>query len=166
MNPQTLSLSIEQARALIWPFRQPRLSIGDLIDRGVIGRAELHQAVRIAYSKRLRAACSALLEVIVEPPCLLRIEVQTSLPQIPTTCSICGGETQRDPRWDSAQQQRLGWRCRQGGLGHFLQQRYLPMLKAVYAADQWVLPAIDDYPGVRRRDLTHGPIGYWPAASG
>ena len=161
----TTSLSIEQARALVWPFRQPKSPIGDLIDRGVIGRAELHQALRMAYSKRLKAACSALLEVIVEPPCPLRIEVQITPPRIPTTCPICGSETQRDPRWDSARQQRVGWRCGQGGLGHFLQQRYLLMLKAVYAADQWVLPAIGDYPGVRRRDLTHGPIGYWPATA-
>ncbi len=164
MTPLTMSLSIEQARTLIWPFRQPKLPIGDLIDRGVIGKAELHQAMRIAYSRRLKAACSALLEVIVEPPSPKLIEPPIIRLQIPPICPICGGETQRDPRWDSARQQRLGWRCGQGGLGHFLQQNYLSMLKAVYAADQWVVPPIDDYPGVCRRDLARGPIDYWPAA--
>jgi DNA-directed RNA polymerase subunit RPC12/RpoP len=41
------------------------------------------------------------------------------------------------------------------------------MLQAVYAPDAWVIPPSDDgtHPGVRRRDLVTGPIGYWPEAN-
>ena len=156
-----------QARAVMWPFSTPRRSIGDLLDRGLLTRDDLRHAARIAYSRKLKAACIALLEVLdasrtdVSSP--IKPLPPIALPVYPTVCPICGDAVRPDHRWDSVRH-GAGWRCEHHGAAHCLQLRYMALLKAVYAPDWWVIPPSGDYAGLRRSDQISGPIGYWPAS--
>ena len=38
-------------------------------------------------------------------------------------CPICGAETVRDRKWDGKYTKELGWRCKVGGLRHFLEAK-------------------------------------------
>jgi hypothetical protein len=160
-----------QARAVLWPFATPRRSIGDLIDRGLLNARDLRQAAHVAYSRKLKAACLAMLEVLAQPdqttststvPLTQPVTISHP-PAIPEVCPLCGSAVRVDSRWTSPRH-GVGWRCEQGGLSHCLQLRYLTMLKTVYAPDAWIIPPAGDYTGVRRCDLDRGPIGYWPQA--
>ncbi len=156
-----------QARAVLWPFATPRRPIGDLIDRELLSVADLQQAAQVAYSRKLKAACLAMLEVLERPrtpaPSPTKPVPSSHAPAIPATCPLCGSAVRADPRWTSLRH-GAGWRCEQGGVSHCLQLRYLTLLKAVYAPEAWIIPPAGDYAGVRRCDLTRGPIGYWPQA--
>jgi hypothetical protein len=162
-------MTVEQARSFPWPFTTPRQPMGVLLDRGLIGIPELHQAVQTAYSRRLKLACEIMLSVLaIQQPIAERviepapIDSSAGTPAYPMACPICGGAIQLDHRWDSARH-GLGWRCG-GRLEHLLSARYLGALQAVYSPEAWVIPPQADYPGLRRRDLTAGPIGYLPSA--
>jgi hypothetical protein len=159
-------LTLDQARAIIWPFTRPKRPIGELLDEGAIGAPDLQRAVRVAYSRRVKSACAIMLETLTRPvlPPLTVLPRAASPPAYPSTCPICGSRTQPDPRWDSAWH-GAGWRCETDGATHCLQLRYLAKLKAVFAPDAYVIPPSDDYPGVRRCELAHGPIGYLPEAN-
>jgi len=159
-------LTLDQARAVLWPFTRPKRPIGDLLDEGAIGEPDLQRAVRVAYSRRVKSACAIMLETLTRPalPPLKVLPRAASPPAYPSTCPICGARTQPDPRWDSAKH-GAGWRCETDGATHCLQLRYLAKLKAVFAPDAYVIPPSDDYPGVRRCELAHGPIGYLPEAN-
>ena len=156
-----------QARAVMWPFSTPRRAIGDLLDRGLLTGDDLRHAARIAYSRKLKAACVTLLDVLDAPRTCAASPVKPvapiKLPVYPTLCPICGGAVQPDHRWDSVRH-GAGWRCEPHGAAHCLQLRYLPLLKAFYAPDMWVIPPSGDYVGLRRRDQFTGPIGYWPSS--
>ncbi len=156
-----------QARAVLWPFATPRRSIGDLIDHGLLSADDLRRAARVAYSRKLKAACIAMLEVLEPPPGPARSPVRPlppiEPPAYPAACPICGCAVRPDPRWNSVRH-GAGWRCEHNGAAHCLQLRYLDLLKAVFAPDWWVIPPSGEYVGVRRCDLSPGPIGYWPPA--
>ena len=158
-------LTLDQARAVLWPFLSPRRPIGDLLDEGALGEAELQRALRVAYSRRVKSACSIVLATLARPAAPaepIRLPARaTAPPAYPTSCPICGAHTRPDHRWDSARH-GAGWRCATDGATHCLQLRYRDLLKAVYAPDAYVIPPSDDYPGVCRRDLARGPIGYLP----
>ncbi len=162
-----IKMAEAQARAMPWPFATPRRSIGDLIDHGLLSADDLRRAARIAYSRKLKAACIALLEVLEKPtrpaPSLAKASPPIQSPTYPETCPICGGAVRPDHRWNSARH-GAGWRCEHSGAAHCLQLRYRDMLKAVFAPDWWVIPPSGEYVGVRRCDLSPGPIGYWPPA--
>ena len=53
--------------------------------------------------------CEEKLEAAITPP-------------IPT-CPICGESVIPDPRWDSKFTKKPGWRCKAGGLDHFLKAK-------------------------------------------
>jgi hypothetical protein len=154
-------LTLDQARAVLWPFTRPKRPIGDLLDEGALGTPDLQRALRVAYSSRVKSACAIVLETLLRPAPPIKIIPRASSPPYPTPCPICGAPTMPDHRWDSARH-GAGWRCETYGATHCLQLRYLAKLKAVYAPDTYVIPPSDDYPGVRRCDLACGPIGYWP----
>lgn len=157
-----------QARAVLWPFATPRRSIGDLIDHGLLSADDLRHAASIAYSRHLKAACTAMLEVLEKAAVAVKPTIKSppapSTPTYPAVCPICGARTQPDHRWDSAKH-GAGWRCETDGAAHCLQLRYLDKLKAVFAPAAYVIPPSGDYPGVRRCDLARGPIGYLPEAN-
>ena len=154
------AMTLDEARAVLWPFATPRRSIGELLDAGRIGEPDLQRAARVAYSRRVKSACSMLLSIRRRPRASI-----TAPPLVratyPTTCPICGETVRPDHRFDSIRH-GAGWRCATHGLTHCLQLRYLVALQAVFAADAWIIPPCGDYPGVRRRDQAHGPIGYLP----
>ena len=156
-----------QARAVIWPFSTPRRSIGELLDRGLLTGDDLRHAARIAYSRKLKAACIALLDGLAAPRTCAAKPIRSASPikppTYPSVCPICGGTVKPDHRWDSIRH-GAGWRCERYGAAHCLQLRYLPLLKAVYAPDWWVIPPCGDYAGLHRSDLVSGPIGYWPTS--
>ena len=54
-------VTLEQARAMRWPFRNPRQPMGLLLDQGTIAAPDLQRASRAAYSPRFKAACLMLL---------------------------------------------------------------------------------------------------------
>ena len=156
-------LTIEQARAVLWPFARPQRPIGDLLDEGCIGEPDLQRALRVAYSRRVKSACTIVLNDLMRPVTPIPIVAQSTAPPYPSSCPICGAPTDPDHRWDSAKH-GAGWRCESDGATHCLQLRYLAKLKVVYAPEAYVIPPSDDYPGVRRCELVRGPIGYWPPA--
>jgi hypothetical protein len=158
-------LTIEQARAVLWPFARPQRPIGDLLDDGLISEPDLRHALRVAYSRRVKSACSIVLETLMRPALPIKVRPPSaSPPTYPSLCPICGARTQPDHRWDSAKH-GAGWRCETDGATHCLQLWYLDQLKAVYAPDAYVIPPSGDYPGVRRCELARGPIGYLPEAN-
>ena len=67
-------------------------------------------------------------------------------------CPICGGKTYRDRNWDGKYTRELGWRCRIGGLRHFLEAK-AERIKKQLAENPWLIPPAPGYPGVRRDEL-------------
>lgn len=180
-------LTLTQARRAIWPFNRNRglagHTLGELLDTRRLTRRDLKWAAANARSLNLQNACRAILNEAEASSAVKGrpIRWQDLIPpdfapqaqdaahkqeSIPSICPVCGSTVQFDARWTTPR--RAGWRCEVHGLTHFLEAVYLPMLKAVYAADAWVIPPDADgsYPGVRRRDLAKGPMGYWPEANG
>ncbi len=164
-------LTLDQARTVLWPFTHPKRPIGELLDEGAIGTPDLQRAMHVAYSRRVKSACATVLETLTRPVLpplavtpLAVLPRAASPPTYPPLCPICGARTQPDRRWDSARH-GAGWRCETDGATHCLQLRYLAKLKAVFAPDAYVIPPSGDYPGVRRCELTCGPIGYLPEAN-
>ena len=149
--------TLDDARAVRWPFVSPHRPIGELLDAGRIGAADLRAGLRRAYSGKLKAACRLLLGVLVEPV------PSPAVPAIPSICPICGADTRPDHRWDS-ERHGPGWRCSQSGLAHCLILTRLPIVKAVFAPEFVVIPANNEQSAITRHDLMHGSIGYLPAA--
>ena len=67
-------------------------------------------------------------------------------------CPICGSKTFRDRTWDGKYTRELGWRCQDGGLGHFLQAK-AERIKKNLAENPWLFPPAPGYPGVRRDEV-------------
>ncbi len=214
--PSPATLTLTQARRVVWPFNRNRglagRTIGELLDAGHLAQRDLEWAAANARSRGLQNACRVLLSepertralcdipdivlengsdckrsavALLEPPDIrseppppvcwqdllppgFAPQTQHEAPKpepIPPACPVCGSAVRPDYRWTT--RRRAGWRCDTHGLAHFLEVAYLPAFKAVYAPDAWVIPPSEDgtYPGVRRRDLVKGPIGYWPEAN-
>ncbi len=67
-------------------------------------------------------------------------------------CSICGAKVSRDPTWDGKYTHELGWRCSQGGLAHFLQQK-MERIRKNWQEHPYLIPPAPGYPGVRRDEI-------------
>ena len=67
-------------------------------------------------------------------------------------CPICGAKVVRDPVWDGPYTHELGWRCTQGGIGHFIQQK-LARIRKNWEAHPYLIPPAAEYPGVRRDEI-------------
>jgi hypothetical protein len=89
-------------------------------------------------------------------------------------CPICGAKVSRAPMWDGKYTHEFGWRCTQGGVAHFLQQKMERICKN-WKENPFLIPPALDYPGVRRNEvLTYEDLlpsyqkaaeeGYDPAA--
>ena len=150
-------MDLTEARTVLWPFAKPKMPIGELFDQGVIDETDLQRAIGAAYSRRLKSACTAVLEVIARQK---RKPISATAAH-PAVCPICGAAVQPEHRWDS--RRGPGWRCA-SGLEHFLTINVLPIVQAVFSPDFPVIPAVGDQPAICRRDLARGPIGYWPSA--
>jgi hypothetical protein len=102
-------VTLEQARAMRWPFRNPRQPMGLLLDQGTIAAPDLQRASRAAYSPRFKAACLMLLHELALPvapaPAITRsVPPLDQLPVrlLPNTCPICESKLQVDGS---------GWTC-------------------------------------------------------
>ena len=94
-------VTLEQARAMRWPFRNPRQPMGLLLDQGAIAAPDLQRASRAAYSPRFKAACLMLLHELALPvapaPAITRsVPPLDQLPVrlLPNTCPICESKLQ------------------------------------------------------------------------
>jgi hypothetical protein len=95
-------VTLEQARAMRWPFRNPRQPMGLLLDQGTIAAPDLQRASRAAYSPRFKAACLLLLRELVPTPNGSTAPIVRSVPPLdqlpvrllPTTCPICESKLQ------------------------------------------------------------------------
>ena len=95
-------MTLEQARAMRWPFRNPRQPLGLLLDQGIVTRPDLERATRAAYSPRFKAACQLLLREMVPRPSAPTGSITRSVPlldqlpvhPLPRTCPICESKLQ------------------------------------------------------------------------
>ena len=93
-----MTLTLDQARAMHWPFRNPRQPMGALLDRGALSIPELQSALRKAYSPRFKAACQIILQDLqpasIAPPQLSTRSSRTvrsaACSPLPHVCPICG----------------------------------------------------------------------------
>ncbi len=82
----------------------------------------------------------------------LRVPIRLSPAQGMPPCPICGSPTFRDRTWDGIYTRTLGWRCRKGGLSHFLEAK-ARRIRMQLARNPWLLRPAPGYPGVRRDQL-------------
>jgi hypothetical protein len=94
-------VTLEQARAMHWPFRNPRQPMGLLLDQGTIAAPDLQRASRAAYSPRFKAACLLLLREMTlssapAPAITQSVPPLDQLPVrlLPNTCPICESKLQ------------------------------------------------------------------------
>lgn len=139
-------MTLEQARAMRWPFRNPRQAMGLLLDQRIITRPDLERASRAAYSPRFKAACQLLLRQMTPD------EPATSLPRsvspleqlpvclLPNTCPICDGRLQvSGMRWECVSDHTHYWQHRVNRLRAARQQwiNGLPVEEQQYRAEIW-----------------------------
>ena len=102
-----MTLTLDQARAMHWPFLNPRQSMGMLLDQGALTVPDLQQATRKAYSPRFKAACQIILQTMlpapVTPPTRSIVSCdQPCISPLPHVCPICA---------DAVQADGSGWLC-------------------------------------------------------
>ena len=110
MKTDVSPLTLDQARAMHWPFRSPRQPMGVLLDRGALSVPDLQRALRQAYSLRFKAACQIILQDLLPVPSApvqptTRSIGVCDLPRrspLPAACPICGEAVQADGS---------GWAC-------------------------------------------------------
>ena len=73
-------------------------------------------------------------------------------PPDPLNCPICGGKTYMEPKWDGHYTKTRGWRCKNGGLSHYLQARS-ERIRRNLAENPWLFPPVPGYPGLRRDEI-------------
>jgi hypothetical protein len=105
-----MTLTLDQARAMHWPFLNPRQPMGALLDQGALSVHDLQRALRKAYSPRFKTACQMILQELPpapgappQPP--TRSVVSCDRPRVsplPRVCPICA---------DAVQADGSGWRC-------------------------------------------------------
>jgi hypothetical protein len=90
-----------------------------LVDFGPSTQPRFHTVNKQrSCSCQLKETCPAI-EAVAE---YLRNSGQRAPDPMPP-CPICGAETVRDRKWDGKYTKELGWRCRAGGLRHFLEAK-------------------------------------------
>lgn len=184
----TLLSTLRSARAdgsnLLEIVREARVSVSGYFYTVDFGPGVRPQAHRVGKDRRcscyLGAACPAVLAVVEylkaggerasDPP-------PGYYPAAPAACPICGAATTFDLQL-SSKRRGAGWRCKQGGAGHYWQAQ-TRVLRQRLAENPWLFPpvvirggvqmnAFDGilpgdqvlYPGLKRAD-----IGAPPASS-
>ena len=140
-------LTLEQARAMRWPFRNPRQPIGLLLDQGAITVHDLQRASRAAYSPRFKAACLLLLHEMMPPSASTPTSTRAVPPLdqfpvrlFPNACPICDGKLLvRGARWECIADRSHYWQHCVNRL-RASRQRWidsLPLEEQQYRADIW-----------------------------
>ena len=139
-------MTLEQARAMRWPFRNPRQPLGLLLDQGIVTRPDLERATRAAYSPRFKAACQLLLRHMTpdEPapglPCPVSPPAPLLVRLLPNTCPICEGQVRvNGTRWECAADRTHYWQHRVNRLRAARRQWIdsLPPEEQPYRAAMW-----------------------------
>jgi len=141
-------VTLEQARAMRWPFRNPRQPMGLLLDQGAITLHDLQRASRAAYSPRFKAACLLLLREMVPPSSAHTESITRSVPlldhvpspQLPRTCPICESKLQvNGSAWECTSDRTHYWQHRVQRLRAARQQWLdgLPPEEQQYRAEIW-----------------------------
>ena len=103
-----MTLTLDQARAMHWPFLNPRQPMGVLLDQGTLSENDLQRGLRKAYSPRFKAACQIILQAlwpapVASPPTRSVLPCdQTRISPLPRVCPICAAAVQSDGS---------GWQC-------------------------------------------------------
>lgn len=139
-------MTLDQARAMCWPFRNPRQPMGLLLDQGAITTHDLQRASRAAYSPRFKAACQLLLrqmtpdEPAPSPPRPVSLAEQLPVRPLPNACPICEGKLQvSGTRWECVADRAHYWQHRVQRLRAARQQWIdgLPPEEQQYRAEIW-----------------------------
>jgi hypothetical protein len=140
-------VTLEQARAMRWPFRNPRQPMGLLLDQGTIAAPDLQRASRAAYSPRFKAACLMLLHELALPvapaPAITRVVPpleQLPVRLLPNTCPICESKLQvNGKQWECVADRSHYWQHRVQLLRAARQQWIdgLPPEERQYRAEIW-----------------------------
>jgi hypothetical protein len=140
-------VTLEQARAMRWPFRNPRQPMGLLLDQGAISVPDLQRASRAAYSPRFKAACLLLLREMTPPsdpaPTITRsvsLLDQFPLRLLPNTCPICESKLRvNGSAWECVADRTHYWQHRVQRLCAARQQWIdgLPPEEQQYRAEIW-----------------------------
>jgi hypothetical protein len=139
-------VTLAQARAMRWPFRNPRQPMGLLLDQGNLTRPDLERASRAAYSPRFKAACQLLLRQLTpdepapEIPRSVPLLDQVPVRPFPQTCPICDGKLQvSGSRWECVADHTHYWLQRVQRLRAARQQWIdgLPPEEQQYRAEIW-----------------------------
>jgi hypothetical protein len=114
-----MNVTLEQARAMRWPFRNPRQPMGLLLDQGAITVHDLQRASRAAYSPRFKAACQLLLRQMTPDEPAPSLPRSVSLPEqlpvrpLPNACPMCEGKLQvSGTRWECVADRSHYWQHR------------------------------------------------------
>lgn len=142
-----MNLTLVQARAMRWPFRNPRQPMGLLLDQGAITVHDLQRASRTAYSPRFKAACLLLLHEMT-PPNAPAPMITRSVPPLdhlpvrpfPNACPICESKLQVNGNmWECAADRSHYWQHRVNRL-RAARQRWIESLspdQQQYHAEAW-----------------------------
>ena len=141
-------VTLEQARAMRWPFRNPREPMGLLLDQGTIAAPDLQRASRAAYSPRFKAACLLLLRELVSTPNGPIVPIvrsgplldQPLSPPLPRVCPICENKLQvNGPQWECVADRTHYWQHRVNRLRAARRQWIdgLPLEERQYRAEIW-----------------------------
>jgi len=134
----------------IHPALTPAVSICGceyLVD---LGPGTIPRYHRVNKEKRCacgRAACEAV-DIVREH----LLNGGTRAPDPLPPCPVCGARVIREPAWDGKYTHEKGWRCSQGGIGHFIQQK-LERIRKNWEAHPYLIPPVQGYPGVRRDEI-------------
>ena len=118
-----------------------------LVDFGSGARPRFHRV-----DKEKRCACGALSCPAIEAVREYLLGGGARAPDPLPPCPVCGAKVVRDPAWDGRFTHELGWRCSQGGLAHFLQQK-MERVRQNLRDHPYLLPPAPGYPGVRRDEI-------------
>ena len=129
------------------PFRVSIWGCEYLVDFGQGANPRFH---RVNKEKHCSCGVSACPAIEAVRDYLLRGGQRAPDPLPP--CPICGAKVNRDPAWDGRYTHELGWRCSQGGLAHFLQQKMERIWKN-WQEHPYIIPPAPGYPGVRRDEI-------------
>ncbi len=143
-----MNLTLAQARAMRWPFRNPRQPMGLLLEQGAITAHDLQRASRAAYSPRFKAACLLLLHEVLPTPSVATASIphrvplldQPSSPPFPKVCPICDSKLQvKGSAWECVADRTHYWLHRVNLLRTARQQWIdgLPLEEQQYRADIW-----------------------------
>ena len=132
---------------LVTPIRVSVWGCEYLVDFGQAVKPRYHRV-----NKEKQCSCGAPSCPSVDAVREYLLEGGQRAPDPLPPCPICGAKVIREPDWDGKYTHELGWRCSQGGIRHFLQQK-LERIRKNWIEHPYIIPPVPGYPGVRRDEI-------------